>query len=52
MADTFSEPAGERHHSWFVEALGRLRYGEFGPVPVIIGLIIICIVFQFLNPTS
>ena len=50
MNGTFSSSTGERQQSWLAQALGRLRYGEFGPVPVIIGLIIICIVFQFLNP--
>ena len=51
MADTFcsigkaKDSTPGSHRRW-----DALRYGEFGPVPVIIGLIIICIVFQFLNP--
>ena len=50
MADTLTTGSGAGRASWFSGALGRLRYGEFGPVPVIVGLVIICIVFQFLNP--
>ncbi len=50
MADTFSASADGQRRNLLDRALGRLRYGEFGPVPVIIGLIIICVVFQVLNP--
>lgn len=28
----------------------RLRHGEFGPVPVLIGLVVIALIFQSLNP--
>jgi len=30
---------------------GRLRGGDLGSLPVVLGLIVICIVFQLLNPT-
>lgn len=31
-------------------AVARLRHGELGPIPVLVGLIVIAIVFQTLNP--
>jgi D-xylose transport system permease protein len=32
------------------QVLARLRYGELGPVPVLVGLVIIAVVFETLNP--
>lgn len=39
-----------QQESILTRALTRLRHGELGPFPVLIGLIVIAIVFQTLNP--
>ncbi|WP_226080260.1 sugar ABC transporter permease [Mycetocola spongiae] len=44
-----ADPLAPPPSSPFQERLQRLRSGDFGPVPVILGLVIIAVVFQLAN---
>ena len=42
-------PAPPAEGSWVRERVQRLRTGDFGPLPVILGLVVISLVFQIAN---
>ncbi|GAA4189368.1 ABC transporter permease [Streptosporangium oxazolinicum] len=49
LAPQGTVPAEPPQGSWFRQPLRRLRTGDFGPLPVILGLVVISLVFQLAN---
>ena len=47
--DRLSPPGGVR--GWLLEVVSRVRAGDLGSIPVLIGLAVIWATFQILNPT-